>query len=44
VAGPLRSPGYDLARWSDWPDEIADGDLVTLFTLTSHDLRWLTSC
>jgi hypothetical protein len=25
----------ELARLSSWPDEIADGDLVTFFTLTS---------
>ncbi|MDQ6675424.1 MAG: DUF4158 domain-containing protein [Chloroflexota bacterium] len=31
----------ELARLSSWPDEIADDDLVTYFTLTSDDLRWL---
>jgi hypothetical protein len=25
----------ELARLSSWPDEIADDDLVTFFTLTS---------
>jgi hypothetical protein len=31
----------ELARLSSWPDEIADDDLVTYFTLTSDDLDWL---
>jgi len=31
----------ELARLSSWPYEIADDDLVTYFTLTSHDLGWL---
>jgi len=31
----------ELARLSSWPDEIADDDLVTYFTLTSDDLGWL---
>jgi hypothetical protein len=33
----------ELARLSSWPDEIADDDLVTFFTLTSDDLGWLDS-
>ncbi len=33
----------ELARLSSWPDEIADDDLVTYFTLTSNDLGWLAS-
>jgi len=33
----------ELARLSGWPDEIADADLITYFTLTSDDLGWLTS-
>ncbi len=33
----------ELARLSSWPDEIADDDLVTFFTLTSDDLGWLGS-
>jgi len=31
----------ELARLSSWPDEIADDDLVTYFTLTGDDLGWL---
>ena len=31
----------ELARLSSWPDEIAEHDLVTFFTLTSDDSRWL---
>jgi hypothetical protein len=31
------------SRSVEWlADEIADDDLVTYFTLTSDDLRWLT--
>ena len=33
----------ELARLSNWPDETADDDLVTYFTLTSDDLDWLGS-
>jgi hypothetical protein len=33
----------ELARLSGWPDELADDDLVTFFTLTSDDLGWLRS-
>ncbi len=33
----------ELVRLSGWPDEIADGDLITYFTLTSDDFGWLTS-
>jgi hypothetical protein len=33
----------ELARLSGWPDEIADADLITYFTLTSDDSGWLTS-
>ncbi|MGO9733665.1 DUF4158 domain-containing protein, partial [Mycobacterium sp.] len=33
----------ELARLSSWPDEIADDDLVTFFTLTGDDLGWLGS-
>ena len=33
----------ELARLSSWPDEIADEDLVTFFSLTSADLGWLGS-
>jgi Domain of unknown function (DUF4158) len=33
----------ELARLSSWPDEIADDDLVSYFTLTSDDLGWLGS-
>lgn len=33
----------ELARLSSWPDEIAEDDLVTYFTLTSDDLDWLGS-
>jgi len=28
----------ELARLSGWPDDVADDDLVTFFTLTSDDL------
>jgi len=28
----------ELARLSSWPDEIADEDLVTYFTLTGDEL------
>ena len=31
----------ELARLSSWPDEVADEDLVTYFTLTDDDLSWL---
>jgi Domain of unknown function (DUF4158) len=34
---PLRP---ELARLTGWPAEIADADLVTLFSPTSEDLRW----
>ncbi len=30
-----------LARLSGWPDEIADADVVTYFTLPADDLAWL---
>jgi TnpA family transposase len=33
----------ELARLSSWPDEVADDDLVTYFTLTGDDLGWLAS-
>ena len=33
----------ELARLSSWPDEIADEDQVTFFSLTSADLGWLGS-
>src|SRR5664280_1965137 len=33
----------ELARLSSWPDEIADDDLTTYFTLTGDDLDWLGS-
>lgn len=33
----------ELARLSGWPDEIADADRITFFTLTSDDLGWLAS-
>ena len=33
----------ELARLSGWPDDVADDDLVTFFTLTSDDLSWLSS-
>lgn len=33
----------ELARLSSRPDEVADDDLVTYFTLTSDDLSWLAS-
>jgi len=33
----------ELARLSGWPDDVADDDLVTFFTLTSDDLGWLGS-
>ena len=32
----------ELARLSGWPDEIADVDVVTYFTLSTDDLSWLT--
>jgi hypothetical protein len=41
-AGSIPSDA-ELARLSGWPDEIADDDLVTYFTLTSDDLGWLAS-
>jgi Domain of unknown function (DUF4158) len=31
----------ELARLSGWPDEIADEDAVTYFTLSADDLSWL---
>lgn len=31
----------ELARLSGWPEEIADEDAVTYFTLTGDDLGWL---
>src|ERR1700694_1760552 len=31
----------ELARLSGWPDEIADEDAVTYFTLSAEDLSWL---
>ena len=31
----------ELARLSGWPEEIADEDAVTFFTLTGDDLAWL---
>jgi hypothetical protein len=31
----------ELARLSGWPDEIADEDAVTYFTLSADDLPWL---
>jgi Domain of unknown function (DUF4158) len=31
----------ELARLSSWPDEIADEDAVTYFTLSADDLAWL---
>jgi Domain of unknown function (DUF4158) len=31
----------ELARLSSWPDEIADTDAVTYFTLSADDLSWL---
>ena len=33
----------ELARLGSWPDEVADDDLITYFTLTSNDLDWLGS-
>jgi hypothetical protein len=33
----------ELARLSGWPDEIADEDAVTYFTLSAEDLSWLGS-
>jgi hypothetical protein len=33
----------ELARLSGWPDDVADDDLVTFFTLTSDDMGWLGS-
>jgi hypothetical protein len=41
-AGSVLSDA-ELARLSSWPDEIADDDLVSYFTLTSDDLGWLGS-
>lgn len=32
----------ELARLSSWPDEIAEHDLITFFTLTSDDAAWLS--
>jgi uncharacterized protein DUF4158 len=32
----------ELARLSSWPDEIAEHDLVTFFTLSSDDAAWLS--
>jgi hypothetical protein len=31
----------ELARLSGWPDEIADEDAVTYFTLSDADVSWL---
>jgi len=31
----------ELARLSSWPDEIADADAVTYFTLSGDDRSWL---
>ena len=31
----------ELARLSSWPDEIADEDAVTCFSLSADDLLWL---
>ena len=31
----------ELARLSAWPDEIADEDAITFFTLSAGDLSWL---
>lgn len=31
------------ARLSGWPDEIADEDAVTYFTVSEDDLAWLDS-
>ena len=31
----------ELARLSSWPDEIAEEDVVTYFTLTADDESWL---
>jgi hypothetical protein len=31
----------ELARLSGWPDEIADEDVVTYFTLAADDVSWL---
>ena len=31
----------ELARLSGWPDEIADEDAVTYFTLSAEDVSWL---
>lgn len=33
----------ELARLSSWPDEIADDDLITYFTLIGDDVEWLGS-
>jgi len=30
----------ELARLSGWPDELADEDAVTFFTLSPDDLVW----
>ena len=32
----------ELARLSSWPDESAEHDLVTFFTLTNDDAAWLS--
>jgi hypothetical protein len=32
----------ELARLSSWPDEIAEHDLITFFTVTSDDAAWLS--
>ena len=34
----------ELARLSGWPDEIADEDAVTYFTLSAGDVSWLAGC
>jgi hypothetical protein len=31
----------ELAGLSRWPDELADEDVVTCFTLSADDLSWL---
>ena len=36
---PVRHRAREL---SSWPDEIAEHDLVTFFTLTSDDAAWLS--
>jgi hypothetical protein len=39
---PVRSlSDAELARPSGWPEEMADEDAVTFFTLTGDDLAWL---